>query len=516
MEILTSVMMWLIPVAIALLVIMTLVKQYKICPNDKVMVVYGAGSSGKDGARIVHGGGTLVIPFLQDHKFMSLAPMSITVNLTKALSSNNIRVNVPSQFTISIASKNPELMQNAVRYLLDRDNEQIEGAASEIIIGSLRAVVASLSIEELTRDRDLFIRNINENVRTELNKIGMDLVNVNIRDITDESGYIEAMGKKAAAEAINKAEIDVAEQDRLGSIGVETNNRERDVTVAQQQSQAAVGMKEADRDRDVRTAAVAAETVKGQNEAQAAVAHSNASLAISKQEAQRDQDVRTATLRSETVQGENTAKADIADSNAKLAVRESEAFRAGEVARAQALTVVSEEQRVAEQARIAKETLPAAEVAKQQLEINAEAEAEQTRRLAQGEADAMLARYKAEATGLQLVLEAKAAGYKLIVEAAGGDTSAAATLLMIEKMEEIVRIQTEALQNIKIDKITVWDSGSGNDGMQGFIRNFSSSLPPLHEIAAQAGIELPGFMGRVAGEQKKLASEPSAPAPATA
>lgn len=464
-----GVMMWIIPIFILGLIVTTVIKQYKICPNDKVMVIYGAGS-GKGTARIVHGGGALVIPFLQNARYMTLSPMSITVNLEKALSSNNIRVNVPSQFTISLASKDPALMQNAVRYLLDLEEGEIRESASEIIIGSLRAVVASLSIEELTRDRETFIEKINENVRTELNKIGMDLVNVNIRDITDESGYIEAMGQKAAAEAINKAQIDVAEQERLGAIGVENNNRERDITVAQQKSQTEIGVSEAERDRDVKTAGLQAETVKGQNE----------------------------------------AKANIADSNAELAVRESTAYREGEVARAQAETKVAEEQRVAEQAKIAKETLPAAEIKKQEMVIDAQAEAEQTRTIAQGQADAELAAYKAEAEGIQKVLEAKAEGYRKMVDAAGGDPKAAATLLMIEKMEEIIKIQTEALQNIKIDKITVWDSGNGgsdggNGGMQGFIRNFSSSLPPLHEIAAQAGIDLPSFMGSVQEEaQAKL------------
>ncbi len=467
-----GVMMWLIPIFIMGLIATTLIKQYKICPNDKVMVIYGAGS-GKGTARIVHGGGSLVIPFLQSSRYMTLSPMSITVNLEKALSSNNIRVNVPSQFTVSLASKNPELMQNAVRYLLDLQESDIRESASEIIIGSLRAVVASLSIEELTRDREMFIEKINENVRTELNKIGMDLVNVNIRDITDESGYIEAMGKKAAAEAINRAEIDVAEQQRLGAIGVETNNRERDITVAQQKSQTEIGVSEANRDRDVRTAA----------------------------------------LDSETVKGENDAKANIADSNAELAVREATAYQEGEVSRAKADTRVSEEQRIAEQAKIAKETLPAAEVEKEKILIDALAEANRTRTIAQGEADAQLAAYVAEAEGTQKVLEAKAEGYRKMVEATGGDTRAAATLLMIEKMEDVIKIQTEALKNIAIDKITVWDSGNGGSdggtgGLQGFIRNFSSSLPPLHELAAQAGIELPNFMGSVQDGQKAPA-EPS-------
>lgn len=465
-----GVMMWFIPLMILIVLALVVLKQYKICPNDKVMVVYGIGS-GKGAARIVHGGGTLVIPFFQGYRFMSLSPMSITVNLDKALSANNIRVNVPSQFTISLASKHPELMQNAARYLLESDEEEIRSAASEIIIGSLRAVVATLSIEELTRDREQFITLINDNVRNELNKVGMDLVNVNIRDITDESGYIEAMGKKAAAEAVNTAEIDVAEQQRLGAIGVETNNRERDVTVAEQQAQADIGKKTADRDRDMRVA----------------------------------------TLQAETVTEENKAKADIADSNASLAVREADAYKLSEVSRAQADKQVAVEQRHAEQARIAKEQLPEAEIAKEKVEIEAEANAEEVRRIARGNADAMLMKYAAEAEGLQKVLEAKAVGYQRIVEAAGSP-NAAATLLMIEKMEEIIRIQTDAIKNLQIDKITVWDSGSGgNDGLKGFIQNFSSSLPPLHEIASQAGIELPEFMGQIAGEaEKAVATDKSA------
>lgn len=452
-----AVMMWLIPVIIGIVIVMTILKNYIICPNDKVMVVYGAGSGTSEGASIVHGGGRLVFPFIQQARFLSLAPMSITVDLTGALSANNIRVSVPSQFTISIASKNPALMQNAVRYLLDQSEQDIQTTAKEIIFGSLRAVVATLTIEELTRDREKFIKAINDNVDAELNKIGMSLVNVNIRDITDESGYITAMGQKSAASAINQANIDVAEQTRKGDVGVETNNRERDVTVAEQKTLAQVGISTAERDRQVGVAR----------------------------------------LEAETQQGTNESLATIADSNASLAVRQADAHQKGEVAKAKAATVIANEQREAQQAELAKEQLPLAEVAKEQLVIEANAKAEQSRIIAQGEADAIVAKFKAEAEGLQMVLQAKAAGYKLIIEAAGGDTNAAATLLMIEKMAEIVEIQSQALANIKIDKISVWDSGSGNDGLQGFVRNFASALPPLAEIAKQAGIKLPSFMGEL-------------------
>lgn len=468
-----TIMFWLVPVIIVIALVMTVLKNYIICPNDKVMVVYGAGSSSAAGAKIIHGGGKLVIPFIQKASFLSLKPMSIPVDLMGALSANNIRVNVPSQFTISIAYKDAALMQNAVRYLLEQTEQSIQTTAREIIFGSLRSVVATLTIEDLTRNRDKFMKAINENVDTELKKIGMSLLNSNIRDITDESDYITAMGKKAAAEAINKAQIDVAEQERLGDIGVEENKRQRDVSVAQQKTLTQVGVSEAERDREVGVAALKAETQKGTNDAQA----------------------------------------DIADSNASLAVREADAFEKGQVAKAKAATNIAKEQLLAEQAELSKQQLPAANVAKEQKVIEAEAEAEKSRIIAKGEADAILAKFTAEADGLRLKLEAQAEGYKKIVASVGGDTNAAAKLMMIEQATEIVRIQSEALSNLVIDHVTVWDSGSGNDGLQGFIRNFASSLPPLHDICKQAGIELPaGFMGTQVKEPKPAIARESAAA----
>lgn len=457
----SSVMMWLIPIIIGFIIIRSVIGMYKICPNDKVMVVYGAGGKeAQSAARIVHGGGVFIIPYIQDYAFLSLSPMSIAVELIGALSKTNIRVNVPSQFTISVASKNPEHMQNAARFLLNLEVDEIHERAQEIIIGSLRAVVSGLNVEELTRNRDLFIKSINDQVNTELNKIGLDLINVNIRDIKDDSGYIEAIGKKSVSEAVNRSYIDVAEQDRLGKIGIESNNRERDVTVAEQQAQSKIGM----------------------------------SIAA------RDEGIQVARYNSEKVSGENSAKAEIADSNANLAVREAKALQTSEVERASADVKIADAQRVAKSAELARDTLPEAEVNKLRIEVEASAQALQAITIAEGEAKAVLLKCEAEAQGLKLVLEAKAEGYKKLIEAAGGNGSLASTLLMIEKMAEIVEIQTEALKNIKIDKLTVWDSGSGSDrdGIKGLMRNFSSSLPQLHDIAAQVGIKLPEFMGQIA------------------
>ena len=145
------------------------------------------------------------------------------------------------------------------------------------------------------------------------------------------------------------------------------------------------------------------------------------------------------------------------------------------------------------------------EIEKRKAEILAAADAEQARLRAAGEADAILAKYKAEAEGIQKVLEGKAAGYDALVKSCGDDPQAVATFLMIEKIEEMVRVQTEAIRNLKIDKITVWDSGSsdGSSSTANFASNLIKSLPPLHEVAKMAGVKLPEYLGDASVKESK-------------
>ena len=173
-------------------------------------------------------------------------------------------------------------------------------------------------------------------------------------------------------------------------------------------------------------------------------------------------------------------------------------MRRAEVASRTAEMEVQKAQYLLEQERLRAEEIVSEEIAKQQIEIAASAEAERQRRIAQGEADAILAIYTAEAEGVQKVLEAKASGYAMLVASAGGDAKAAATLLMVEKVDSMVQAQVEAVKNLQIDKITVWDSGNGEDG-KGATSNFVSSLvqtlPPMHDVAKMAGVELPEYLG---------------------
>ena len=446
--------------AIAAFGIILVATRYKRCASDEILVVYGRIRGGK-ASRCIHGGAVMVWPLIQEYKKISLIPMTISIPLDNALSLQNIRINVPSTFTVGV-STNPLIMNNAAERLLHLTKNDIEAMAQEIILGQLRLTVASLTIEQINQDRDAFLELIRDNVGAELHKLGLYLINVNIIDITDESNYINSIGKKAAAGAVNKALVDVANAERDGAIGKANADRDREVQVAQNVAESQKGQKAAEVDRRV---------------------------FVQQQEAT-------------GVQGENLSRAEIASYQADLDEKEAAAMQRAEVARRTAEMEVQKAQYSLEQERLRAEEIVREEISKTQIEIAAEAEAERQRRIAQGEADAVLARYNAEAEGTKAVLEAKANGYKQLVESAGGDVKAAATLLMVEKIEEIVAQQTEAIANLQIDKITVWDSGNGGEGgsTANFVSSLIRSLPPVHDVAKMAGVDLPDYLGSMKEE----------------
>jgi flotillin len=494
------------------------VKQYKRCPSNRVLVLYGKVGANR-AAQCLHGGGKFVLPLLQDYAYLNLEPMVIDIPLQGALSLNNIRVNVPSTFTVGI-STDAVLMNAAAERLLHLSEAKIQEQAQDIILGQLRLVIATLSIEEINKDREKFMSLINENVTEEINKIGLALINVNIRDITDESGYIEAIGKRAAAEAINRARVEVAQQERDGATGQAIADRERNIGVAKEAATSATGQKEAEQQQRVAVAALEAHAITGEVESkrdyEIATAQRDAETVAARKKAEQEQRVHVANAESLAIQGENKSRAEIAESNAQLAEIRAEAKRKAEVAAAKAEQNIFLAQREQEIARLGKDELAPQEIEKQRIEIEAEAAAERARREARGAADALLAKYTAEAEGVRKVLEAKAEGYRSLVAACMENPQIAPTLLMIEQLPTLVAEQVKAIQNLKIDKITVWDSGKGGGGRQGgttadFLSSLIGSLPAMHELAEQAGIELPAVLGTISKNEtsvKKAATRP--------
>lgn len=487
---------------VGLFALVFFLKQYRRCPSNRVLVVYGK-VGGKRAAKCLHGGGAFVWPIIQSYAYIGLEPLVIDIPLQGALSLNNIRVNVPSTFTVGV-STDSVLMQNAAERLLMMTEDSIREQAQDIILGQLRLVIATLSIEEINKDREKFMALINENVAEEINKIGLELINVNIRDITDESDYIEAIGKRAAAEAINRAKVEVAEQERDGSIGEAAALREQDVRVAEEQSKSEQGRKDAERAQRITIAELESQAITGEVESkrdyEIATAERNAETIAARKNAEQEQRIKVAEAESLAIDGENTSNAQIAESNARLAEVRAQARQRAEIASAEAQRAILEKEREEEIARLSKEIIAPQEIEKKQIEIAAEAKAERARREASGEADAILARYLAEAEGIQKVLEAKAKGYANLVASCGDQPQLAPTLLLVEKMPELVREQVKAISNLQIEKITVWDGGRGSDGgntTSNFLSGMIGSLPQVHELAEQAGIDLPEVLGRI-------------------
>ncbi|MBZ4035644.1 flotillin family protein [Flavobacterium sp. 17A] len=467
--------------------ISALISRYKRCPSDKILVIYGR--TGGTSARCVHGGGAFIWPVIQDYSFLDLKPLSIEANLTNALSRQNIRVDVPCRFTIAISTES-DSMNTAAERLLGLSSEQVQELAKDILFGQLRLVIATMTIEEINSDRDKFLDNISKNVDSELKKIGLKLINVNVTDIRDESGYIEALGKEAAAKAINEAKISVAEQEKIGEIGKALADREKDTQIA-----------ETHRDRDVKIAIT-------QKDKEISIATASKDETIGKAEAERDTRVKTSEANAIAIQGENEAKIAIANSEAIRREREAESLRiaiaAEKVQQAKALEESYLAEQKAELARsererstqIANIVVPA-EIAKQRAIIEAQAAAETIRENAKGEADAIFAKMEAEAKGLFEILTKQAEGYKDVVAAAGGDPSKAFQLLLLEKLPELVKTQVEAVKNIKIDKITVWDSGNGqgeNGSTANFVSGMMKTVPPLNDLFNMAGLNLPTYL----------------------
>lgn len=421
------------------------IRRYRRCPSDKILVVYG--KTGGGSAKCIHGGGKFVWPIIQDYAYLNLTPISIDANLTNALSRQNIRVDVPCRFTVGISTE-PDSMNNAAERLLGLTSNEIQELARDILFGQLRLVIATMSIEEINSDRDKFLDNISKNVEVELKKIGLRLINVNVTDIKDESGYIEALGKEAAAKAINEAKVSVAEQDKYGEIG----------------------KAEAVRDTRIKTSEANAIAVKGENTAQIEIANSNAFRREKEAEANR-----LATAAEKVQQAKALQEAYAAEREAELARAERE--------------------RSTQQANI----IVPEEIEKQRRIIEAEAEAEKARVNAKGEADAIFAKMEAEAKGLYEILTKQAAGYDKMVQAAGGDANKAYMLLLLEKLPELVKTQVEAVKGVNIDHVTVWDSGNNGDGKgstANFVSGLMKSVPPLSDLFDLAGMNLPEYLGK--------------------
>jgi flotillin len=476
--------------------VMVFVKYFKRCPANQVLVISGKVGTGQS-AKIISGGGTFVVPVLQEWAFLDLTPLQIDINLMDALSLENIRVQVPSQVTVAVGDTD-EYQRNAAARILNLTPQEISAMAANLIFGQMRQVIASMKIEDINRDRDQFRSNIEHALEPELKKIGLKLINVNIKDLNDSSGYIEAIGREAGARAVNKAKGDVAVQEKLGAIAVAQANQEKDTEVANAERTREIGVKTAERDTAVRVADLDRETEVAQQRAEymrdTEIAEADQSRRIS-----------VAAANAQAIEGEAQAQARIAAANAELQVAQATAYEQGETRkriaeaavqesenRARAKAALAEAERIENERRAALEAPARAAKAKEIVEAEA---AGQSRRIqAEAEAAATYAQLEAAARGEFEMLSKKAEGLRKIVDACGGP-DAAYRMLMIEHIPTLADKAAEAISNIKFDKVVMWGGGSGNgsaaSGVSAFVTDLMGTLPPaLHTMLNIGGLSV--------------------------
>jgi flotillin len=487
--------------------ILLVLKQYKRCPSNRVLVIYG-GRLGRSGAaKTIHGGSAFVIPLIQDFAYLSLEPIQIEVPLRGALSAENIRVNVPSVFTVAIDTK-PDVMQNAAIRLLGLKQPEVRKQAEEMIFGQMRQVIASMGIEEINRDRDKFLQHVQHSLEPELAKIGLQLINVNITDITDESGYIDAIGQKAASLAIQQARGDVADNEKMGETRVASAERDKSIQVSNARKEQSIGTREAQREQAVRIATLEKEQSIGEK---TAAFEKDAQVKLAEQQMR----VQVADADAGAIDGENQAAARVAASQAELLIKKSEAYERSEGRKKQAEASVQEIQNralakaaLAEAERVeaeqrAKLEAPA-KAQKARVLVDAEATAEKRRIEAQAEADAIFMKLEAEARGQYEILAKKGDGLKQIVQACGGSTQAF-QMLMLEHLDNLADCSARAISNIKFDKVVVWENGghNGKSSTADFLSGMAKTLPPMMQVMRDiGGVELPEALIKLGADEK--------------
>lgn len=446
------------------LLIVSILRMYKRCPSDKALVVFGKTGSNST-SKIIHGGGIFIIPVFQDYSLLSLEPRQIKVNLTDALSKQDIRIVIESTFTYAISTEADSLRIAAERFL-SMPIEKIDVMVHELISGQLRSIASSMTIEEINSDRLTLSEHINKNVESELSKIGLKLVvEATINDIRDEGGYIEAKAKQAHSTVVNAAMVSVAEQDRIGAIGVATQKTAKEIEVSKQISLQSISVANNETEGEIGVARANAERVKQVEISRViegtALAKATEEIAIANTEAKRNTEIAKSNASAQEYEAQAQAQAKRADML---------------MAQAQADEIVKTK----------------IETEKIIIEAEAQAKAEILKAQAQAEAIISVAKAKAEAVEFEMLAQAK--GIKEIMDSSGGDSNVATSILMLDKISEIYKMQTEAVGKIKIDKVTVWDNGKGN-GVGNVVGDIMSAVPPLADILSGQGMSMPSFLG---------------------
>lgn len=429
-------------VVVLLLAIMTIQRLIVIVPPNAAAVITGRRRAITDGStvgyRSVIGGRTLRLPIVEKVDHLPLETVKLEVNVRNAFSRGGIPLNVDAVANVKIASEPESVFNNAVERLLGKTEKELMALAQETLMGNLRGVLATLTPEEVNEDRLTFAQRLTEEAADDLSQLGFRLDVLKIQNVSDEVGYLDAIGRAQTAEILKQAQVAEAE---------------REAETRQRQAEA-------------------------RRLAEITEAEATASIREQQAEAQR---------RAEVAQAR--ADVEIAEAHNLLRVRQAELDQAGDtaerVAKVEARRAEVEAEKVFEQRRV--------EMTRERLrsEVVEPAEAQEQAAKAQARAEAapILEKGRANAEVLQLLYEQLKSG---------GDSAFAA--LVMEKMPDLFETAVSAVKDIQIDRLTVADSSG--DGMgQAASARVNAALAVLENVSSSFGIDLSDVLRRAARQK---------------
>jgi flotillin len=457
-------------------------RNYIKVPPSTVAIFYGRkhtftdekGNRSTVGFRVVRGGAALRVPLLEQVAYLSLNLISIPLRIQRAYTKEGVAVTVEAVANVKIASDDMSLRGASERFL-GMSAEQIKGVIFQTLEGHLRAILGTLTVEEINADRQAFAQKMTDEAALDLKKMGVNIDILTIQQISDEQGYLDALGKKRTAEVKRDAVIGEAQATRDAMIKSamadqegRTKRYEADVAIAQSL-----------RDKESRQAEFDAAVQAKQAEASQSgpLATAIARQKVTEQETRIDQVRKQQEV---LVQAQEAARRE--QELQATVVKPAEAQR-------QAAILLAEGERQA--------TVIRAEATQKELEFEGAGEASKIERIGRAEAAKVLAIGEAEAEVIKKKLLAEAEGLQSKAEAWKNFNEAAVLNMVVDKMPELAR--AFATQLAGIDKINIIEMGNGHGSGSGGIAKVMGTVgggmtAMLSMLKDQFGVDIQRLM----------------------
>ena len=458
------------PTLVVFLIIVVLVlllayigSRYKVAKANEALIISGRrerNASGEQRLKVVRGQGTIVLPLLHRVGTLKLTARQINVNLSDAVSRQGIKVAVQGVATFKIGADD-ESIQNAAERFLEARDEEVDSIVKNVLEGSLRSIVGTLTVEELNLDRMKFQQAVQDAAKGDLATSGLQIDSFTIQAIRDESGYMELIGQQETARRERDARMAKASADQEASV------REAESQQVKINAQRDVELREAEVEMQVQAAQARASQAGplAQAEAQQEVTRRQTELAEI-EAGRKQQELVATTVRPAEADAEAQIRRAEGDKQARIAQAQAEAERVKLAGQAEAAVQVTKGEA---QARV--------------VEVNAEATAKQTTLEGNAEAGIVLSKGEAEARALALRAEA----YRQFNEAAVIQT-------VLSMLPDIVRAAAEPMGNI--GSLTVLSSDGASDIVRTTTRTVAEAGAAVKGLT---GIDVPGLLANAMG-----------------